>query len=56
MLVYLDTILDNSALSLYKKLGFKEVGRNCIEDLTKYGESSHTHVALIRYPKPPAAS
>ena len=56
-LVYLDTALDNSALSLYKKLGFKEVGRSCIEDLTRYGgEGSHTHIALIKYPKPAAAS
>ncbi|KAF2866901.1 acyl-CoA N-acyltransferase [Massariosphaeria phaeospora] len=50
-LVYLDTASDNTAMRLYKKLGFQEKGRNTIEDLSKYGgEGSETHVALIRYP------
>ncbi|KAF2812584.1 acyl-CoA N-acyltransferase [Mytilinidion resinicola] len=52
IVVYLDTALDNKALQLYKKLGFKEVGSTTIEDLSIYGgEGSETHVALIRYPK-----
>ncbi|OCL15184.1 hypothetical protein AOQ84DRAFT_435166 [Glonium stellatum] len=52
MLVYFGTALDNPAFLLYKKLGFKEVSRSCVEDPTSYGsEGSHTHVVLIRYPK-----
>ncbi|KAF2204523.1 acyl-CoA N-acyltransferase [Delitschia confertaspora ATCC 74209] len=50
-LVYLDTASDNTAMKLYKKLGFKEVGSHTIEDLSKYGgEGSETHIAFLRYP------
>jgi len=50
--VYLETALDNAALQLYKRVGFKEVVSYTIEDLSKYGgEGSKTHVGLIRYPR-----
>jgi len=49
--VYLDTASDNSAMRLYKKLGFEEKGSNAIGDLNRYGgEGSETHVALLRPP------
>lgn len=52
VVVYLDTASDNSAMRLYKRLGFEEKGSRTIEDLGKYGgHGSETHVALLRYPK-----
>ena len=52
LVVYLDTASDNSAMRLYKKLGFEERGSEAITDLSKFGgEGSHSHVALIRLPK-----
>ncbi|CAO2655789.1 Nn.00g045920.m01.CDS01 [Neocucurbitaria sp. VM-36] len=60
VLVYLDTAIDNPAMRMYKKLGFKEKGRHTIEDLSRFvdreelerhgGILEHTHVAFIRYP------
>ncbi|KAJ4295591.1 hypothetical protein N0V90_007604 [Kalmusia sp. IMI 367209] len=55
-LVYLDTALDNTAMRLYKRLGFEEKGSHTIDDLSKYGgEGSHTHVALLRSPSEKSA-
>jgi ribosomal protein S18 acetylase RimI-like enzyme len=61
VLVYLDTASDNKAMSLYKKLGFEEMGRHTIEDLSRFvgkeeldrigAENEHTHVAFVRYPQ-----
>ena len=52
LVVYLDTGSENKAKRLYERLGFIECGKETIEDLSIYGgEGSHTHGALIRYPK-----
>ncbi|KAJ4288656.1 hypothetical protein N0V90_011893 [Kalmusia sp. IMI 367209] len=51
-LVYLETAADNPAKRLYQKLGFEEKDSFTILDLSRYGgEGSHTHIALIRYPR-----
>jgi ribosomal protein S18 acetylase RimI-like enzyme len=60
VLAYLDTASDNKAMSLYKKLGFEEMGRHTIEELRRFvgkeelerigAENEHTHVAFVRYP------
>lgn len=52
VVIYLDTASDNPAMRLYQRLGFQEVGRRTIEDLSRYGgEGSETHVAFLRYPE-----
>ncbi|KAF2471897.1 acyl-CoA N-acyltransferase [Lindgomyces ingoldianus] len=52
VIVYLDTASDNSAMRLYKRLGFQEAGSQTIDELSRFGgEGSETHVALIRYPQ-----
>jgi len=52
VLMYLDTATDGPGKQMYESLGFQPVGQ-CEIDLTKYGgEGVHTHVAMIRYPKP----
>ncbi|KAF2264643.1 acyl-CoA N-acyltransferase [Lojkania enalia] len=52
VLVYLDAASNNPAMRLYEKLGFEEVGRNIIDDLSRYGgKGSETYIAMIRCPK-----
>lgn len=64
--VYLETDSNSQALPLYQRLGFEERGHHTIGDLNQYvkrrelevygGHMEHTHVALIRYPKPAHSS
>lgn len=52
-IVYLDTALDGPGLSLYTRLGFREMGE-CRIDLDEYGgQGTHVHVGMIRWPTSP---
>ncbi|KAL7770162.1 hypothetical protein CFE70_000095 [Pyrenophora teres f. teres 0-1] len=60
VLVYLDTASDNSAVHLYKRLGFEEQGRQTITSLSRFVDEAelersgvgndHTRVTFVRYP------
>jgi ribosomal protein S18 acetylase RimI-like enzyme len=59
--MYLETSSDNSAMRIYKRLGFEEQGKFVIEDVGKFASreemercgagTEHTHIAYWRRPR-----